>query len=66
MRKSLLAIASAVALFGVAACSDSGTDETTTQSVNPPVQEPAPATPEMTPPAEKPMQPAPAPEAPAQ
>lgn len=66
MRKSILALASAVALFGVAACSDSGTDETTTQSVNPPMQEPAPVAPEATPPGEKPMQPAPEPTAPAQ
>lgn len=59
MRKTLLALTSAAALFGVAACSDSGTDETTTQSVNPPVTEPAPMAPEATPPADEPMKPAP-------
>lgn len=59
MRKLILAAASAIALFGVAACSDSGVDETTTQSVNPPATEPAPATPEATPPADQPMQPKP-------
>jgi hypothetical protein len=59
MRKFVLAMASAAALFGVAACSDSGTDETTTQSVKPPVQEPAPATPEAMPPADQPVQPTP-------
>lgn len=63
MRKLILATASAIALFGVAACSDSGVDETTTQSVKPPVTEPAPATPETTAPADQPMQPKP--EAPA-
>lgn len=66
MRKTILALASAAALFGVAACSDTGTDETTTQSVNPPVTEPAPAAPEATPPADAPMAPAPAPAAPQQ
>jgi hypothetical protein len=63
MRKLILATASAIALFGVAACSDSGVDETTTQSVKPPVTEPAPATPETMAPADQPMQPKP--EAPA-
>ncbi|HEY5819494.1 MAG TPA: hypothetical protein VIU14_14070 [Mesorhizobium sp.] len=60
MRKLILATASAIALFGVAACSDSAVDQTTTQGVTPPVQEPAPAVPEATPPADQPMQPAPA------
>ena len=45
MKKLILASLSALALFGVAACSDSGTDNTQTQSVNPPAQEqPAPST----------------------
>ena len=48
MKKLILASVSALALFGVAACSDNA-DTTTTQSVNPPVEEPAvptdPATP---------------------
>lgn len=44
MKKLILASVSAIALFGVAACSDSGTDTTTTQSTNPPaVEQPAPA-----------------------
>jgi hypothetical protein len=45
MKKVILASLSAVALFGIAACSDSGTgtDTTTTQSTNPPAVEPAPA-----------------------
>jgi len=53
MKKLILASVSAIALFGVAACSDSGTDSTTTESVKPPVTEqPAtPATPEASPPA---------------
>lgn len=59
MRKLILATVSAIGLFGVAACSDSGVDETTTQSVNPPIQEPAPTVPEATPPADQPMQPKP-------
>ena len=45
MKKVILASLSAVALFGIAACSDSGTgstDTTTTQSTNPPATEPAP------------------------
>ena len=51
MKKLILASVSALALFGVAACSDS-TDSTTTQSTNPPAAEPmAPADPEATPPA---------------
>lgn len=46
MKKLILASVSAMALLGVAACSDSGTDTTTTQSVTPPVEAPAdPATP---------------------
>ena len=40
MKKLILASVSALALFGVAACSDSA-DNTTTQSVNPPVEKPA-------------------------
>ena len=36
MKKLILASVSALALLGVAACSDSGTDNTTTQSTNPP------------------------------
>lgn len=56
MKKLILASAAAIALFGVAACSD--TDTSTTQSVEPPAQTiPAPSDPSMTP--------APAPEAPA-
>lgn len=53
MKKLILASVSALALFGVAACSDSGTDTTTTQSTNPPAAEQpmVPATPEATPPA---------------
>jgi hypothetical protein len=48
MKKLILASAAAVALFGVAACSD--TDNTTTQSVEPPVQTvPAPSDPAMAP-----------------
>ena len=35
MNKLILASLSAVALFGVAACSDTGTDTTTTQSTDP-------------------------------
>ncbi|CAI2933961.1 hypothetical protein [Aminobacter niigataensis] len=55
MKKLILGSVAAIALFGVAACSD--TDDTTTQSVQPPATEepapitPAPATPEATPPA---------------
>jgi len=57
MKKLILASVSAIALFGVAACNDSNTDSTTTESVKPPVTEqpapvtPAPATPEVSPPA---------------
>ena len=44
MNKLILASAAAVALFGVAACSD--TDTSTTQSVEPPAQTtPAPSDP---------------------
>lgn len=43
MRKLILASVSAIALFGVAACSD--TDGTTTQSVEPPVEQTTPTTP---------------------
>lgn len=39
MKKLILTSVSALALFGVAACSDSGTDSTTTQSTNPPAAE---------------------------
>lgn len=41
MKKLILASVSALALLGVAACSDSGkgTDTTTTQSTNPPAAE---------------------------
>lgn len=71
MKKLILASVSALALFGVAACSDSGTDNTTTQSTNPPATE-QPMTPDATPPANEAtppatddsggaMQPAPAP-----
>ncbi len=46
MKKLILASLSAVALFGIAACSDTGTDTTTTQGVNPPATEqPAPTDP---------------------
>ncbi len=62
MQKLILASVSALALFGVAACSDTA-DNTTTQSV--PQTEQAPAAPMETAPAEPaPTQPAPA--APAQ
>jgi hypothetical protein len=37
MKKAILGALSGVALFGIAACSD--TDETTTQSTNPPLEE---------------------------
>lgn len=48
MKKLILASAAAVALFGVAACSD--TDTSTTQSVEPPAQTtPAPTDPAVTP-----------------
>lgn len=67
MRKIILASVSALALLGVAACSDSGKDNTTTQSTNPPATEQptAPAAPEAKPPADNTMQPAPAPASPA-
>lgn len=52
MKKLVLASLSAAALFGVAACSDSGTDKTQTQSVNPP-----PATEQPAPPAAAPAEP---------
>jgi hypothetical protein len=59
MKKLILASVSALALFGVAACSDNGTDTTTTQSTNPPATEPmTPATPEATPPADNATPPA--------
>ena len=51
MKKLILASLSALALFGVAACSDSGTgtDNTQTQSVNPPAPEqPVPGVPRRT------------------
>jgi hypothetical protein len=58
MKKFILATVSAVALLGVAACSDSGTDNSTTQSTNPPAAEepmtpasPDATTPQATPPA---------------
>lgn len=65
MKKLILASVSALALLGVAACSDSGKDTTTTQSTNPPAAEQpmnpsAPANPEV-----KPVEPAPATPAPA-
>ncbi|HEV2900194.1 MAG TPA: hypothetical protein VGX71_20615 [Pseudaminobacter sp.] len=60
MRNLILAFVSAIALFGVAACSDTA-DNSTTQSTTPPADttQPAPA-PEATPPADT-TQPAPAP-----
>lgn len=54
MKKMLIASASAIALFGLAACSDN-TDATTTQSTQPDVietQPVAPADPSMAPPPE--------------
>jgi len=47
MKKLILASVAATALFGIAACSGSGTgtDNTTTQSTKPPATEPAPAQP---------------------
>jgi hypothetical protein len=66
MKKLILASLSALALLGVAACSDSGTDTTQTQSVNPPAQEqPAPST-GTDGDAIKPVEPAPTNPAPAQ
>jgi hypothetical protein len=44
MRRLVLASVSALALFGVAGCSDSGSDKTTTESTNPPAAA-QPATP---------------------
>jgi hypothetical protein len=44
MRKLILASASAIALFGIAACSDTA-DDTTTQSTTPPADTTQPATP---------------------
>ena len=68
MKKLILASVSALALLGVAACSDSGkgTDNTTTQSTNPPAAEqpmkPAAPADKSTKPAEPaPATPAPAP-----
>lgn len=58
MKKLILASAAAIALFGVAACSDSA-DTTTTQSIDPPVENSTPA------PSDPAMAPTPAPEAPA-
>ena len=51
MKKLLLASATAIALFGIAACSDTA-DNTTTESTTPPADTTQPATPEATPPAE--------------
>ena len=48
MKKLILATVSAIALFGVAACSDSGkggADNTTTQSTQPPPAETQPPRP---------------------
>jgi hypothetical protein len=61
MKKLVIVSASALALLGLAACSDA-TDETTTQSV-PPTEAPAPADPAAPPPV---VAPAPAEPAPAQ
>jgi hypothetical protein len=44
MKKLIIAPLSALALFSVAACSDSGTDNTQTQSVPPAQEQPAPST----------------------
>ena len=69
MKKLILASVSALALLGVAACSDSGTgtDNTTTQSTNPPANETMkPATPDAPKPAEPAPATNPAPAAPAQ
>lgn len=62
MKNTILAALSGVALFGIAACSDT-TDETTTQSTNPPLEEttPAPVEPAEPAPAPAPVEPAPAP-----
>ena len=70
MRKFVLASVSALALFGVAACSDSGQDNSTTQSTTPPPADaPTTQTPQANPPADngsggsaaQPTQPPPAP-----
>jgi hypothetical protein len=71
MRKFILASVSALALFGVAACSDSGQDNSTTQSTTPPPADSptTPQTPQANPPADngagdstmQPTQPPPAP-----
>jgi hypothetical protein len=68
MKKLILATVSAIALFGVAACSDSGkggADNTTTQSTQPPPAETQPAPADNTTGAMKPAEPA-QPAAPAQ
>ncbi len=49
MKNVILASVAAVGLLGMAACSDSGTDKTTTQSTNPPATESQPSTTPMTP-----------------
>lgn len=75
MKKIILASASAIAIMGLAACSD--TDEVTTQGTPPVTTAPAPMEPSATPPANDEMRndnmggggamaPAPAPTAPAQ
>ena len=63
MKKFIIASASAIAVLGLAACSD--TDDTTTQSVEPTVEQPASpgATPAPVEPA--PTSPSPAPSTPA-
>jgi hypothetical protein len=55
MKKLILASASAIALFGLAACSD--TDNTTTQTIPEPAQD-APAAPPATEPSAAPTAPA--------
>jgi len=60
MKKLLIGSASAIALFGLAACSD--TDESTTQGVPPATEQPAPSTPPAaTPPSTTPPATTPAP-----
>lgn len=49
MRKFVLASATAVGLLAIAACSDSGTDNATTQSTTPPATESQPSTSTMSP-----------------
>jgi hypothetical protein len=73
VKKLILGSVAAVALLGVTACSDSGTDNTTTQSTNPPASDQSmkPATPPAAAPTTgdnttKPAEPAPATPAPAQ